>query len=92
MSEIKVTKNKTANWQEYIKNYYESHKEERLQAMKDYKQKNQAKITEYNKNYYHLNKNKYKVNKTCDVCNCEISSSNFSKHIKSKKHQLNLQE
>ncbi len=30
-------------------------------------------------------------NKRCDICNLEISKSNWSKHLKTKKHLDNIQ-
>lgn len=50
---------------------------------------------EYNKNYYETNKAKImlyqKAKIRCDFCNCQISKYNFSKHLKSLKHQKNEQ-
>ena len=48
---------------------------------------------EYNKNYYETNKAKImlyqKAKIRCEFCNCQISKYNFSKHLKSLKHQKN---
>lgn len=90
MSQTAVTEKKTANWKEYIKNYYEEHREERLQAMKDYKKQNKVKISEYNQLYYRANKDKYKTTKRCEVCDCVMSSLSFNRHVKSKRHQKNI--
>ncbi len=51
--------------------------------------------SEYNKQYYSTHKHayqcKYNAKKRCDVCNKEISGSNFADHLKTKAHQTQQQ-
>lgn len=51
-------------------------------------------IKKYNKDYYTKNKAKIleDVNKEkrCEICDCTTSKSNWSKHVKTKLHMMNM--
>ena len=51
-------------------------------------------MKEYNKKYYATNKTKLLEDAVkqilCNKCNCMVSKSNISKHMKTDKHKLNL--
>lgn len=65
------------------KNYYTSKKESILLQKKTYYETNKETIKCKNKEYA-----SEKV--PCTVCNCEIRKDSMGKHLKSKKHQNNL--
>jgi hypothetical protein len=44
----------------------------------------------YNENYYNKHSDYFKQKYKCEICNKEISISNKSNHINSKKHISNL--
>ena len=46
-------------------------------------------IKEYQKSYYELNKEKTKGDFPCDICKCNVSKSNKSRHMKSSNHLNN---
>ena len=56
--------------------------------------KTQQEVKKYNDTYYQTHKAQIleKVNKkvNCELCNCSTSKSNWSKHIKTDKHKLNM--
>ena len=58
-----------------------------------YKRENKQSIKQYNSDYYSINKHQILKEAMkpifCDACNKTISNSNMSKHIKTKRHDLN---
>jgi hypothetical protein len=79
---------------EHKKQYYEDNKEEKKEHTKQYYEDNKEQIKEHTKQYYEDNKEilkeKKSVLKKCELCNCEIRTDNFNKHLKSVKHKNNL--
>lgn len=73
----------------------DSYKEVEIINVKQFQSKTPETVKNYNKDYY--TKNKAKIlehankEKRCDVCDCTTSKSNWSKHIKTKLHQLKVQ-
>jgi hypothetical protein len=67
-----------------------------VKVKKIYKSKEKDNEKQYNRNYYLKNRENRliysKQKKQCHVCNCLISSSNFSEHTKSNKHLKNLEK
>jgi hypothetical protein len=81
---------KTANWQEYQKEYYKQTREKQLAYGKKWKEEHKDELKDYNKAYYEENKQALiEKKKFCHICKKEYSSLNFSKHVKTKKHQVN---
>ena len=74
--------------------YYYDNKEEILVKMKEYKTLNKDKISEYKKQYREINKEKIsqmkKIKVHCDVCDCDITKCNLSRHNRTLTHQNNL--
>ncbi len=56
--------------------------------------KSKESVKKYNKSYYDNNKakilEKVAKKKKCEICDMECSKSNFNKHIKTDKHNLNV--
>jgi len=87
-----IKPNKTSDFHAYQKQYYLEHRNRYLDYFKQYKEKNSDKLKEYSKKYYsELAKNKKpgKVTLNCKICEKDISKSNFSKHLNTKKHMDN---
>lgn len=65
-----------------------------IERPKIFKSKQPEAIKNYNKDYYTKNKAKILENankeKRCEVCNKTTTESNWSKHVKTQKHQLNV--
>lgn len=64
---------------EQKKEYYKQNEEQLKHKQKQYYQENFEKIKEYRKQ-----------TKLCEVCNCQITKSHFSRHLEAKKHINNL--
>ncbi len=75
---------------DYLKNYYQSHKEDLLNRNKQYYYDHREESLAYKKEY--IQKNKEKLDKIakqrydCSECNGSYTYSNKSKHLLSKKH------
>lgn len=56
--------------------------------------KTKESVKKYNNTYYQSHKAQIleKVNQPiqCELCNCSTAKSNWSKHIKTKKHEQNM--
>jgi hypothetical protein len=72
-----------------MKEYLENNKEIKIEYFKEYYEKNAEKIKDKVKNYRENNRKiiseKQKEKITCK-CGCEITKSNLSTHLKTKKH------
>ena len=55
-------------------------------------QKKTENMVEYKKNYYEMHKEEYKQPEICDICKAKYQLWNKSKHKKSKKHMMVMQE
>jgi len=81
---------------ERIKQYTEDNKDKIAEKKKQYYAANKEQKVENQKQYYAANREQIlekqgqKIN--CPVCNCEVSKNHFTRHEKSQKHRLNLQE
>lgn len=86
-----VKQNKTDNWKEYRKQYYEDNKDKLKEYFKEWNINNREKIRQYNKTYRDANRERLAARtKHCDCCNHTYLLTNFSKHKQSKKHILNM--
>lgn len=47
-------------------------------------------VTEYNKQYYLNNKEKFNKTIFCDACACDCKIVNYKRHLKSKLHNINF--
>lgn len=78
------------------KQYRQEHEEECNERSRQYNEKNRDWINERQKNYYQNNKEfintQAKQKLLCSICNCWVRKSDFARHERSQKHQLNLQE
>ena len=76
------------------KKYYESKKDIINQKHKEYHKNNKDIISKQRKEYYENHKEhiqeKAKVQVECEVCNCNITLCNLSRHKKTHKHINNL--
>ena len=70
------------NKQEYDREHYQLHKEEK----KQYYQDNKEKLVIYKKEYYQNNKDEINKPITCE-CGCKILTMNMYRHLKTKKHK-----
>jgi hypothetical protein len=74
--------------------YYEENKETIKTYQKNYRKDNNDKKKEIDRKYREENQDKIKVKRSelvhCDVCNVEVTRSNYSRHNKSILHQENL--
>jgi hypothetical protein len=69
--------------------YNENNKEKRNEYAKKWYENNKEKRREYENKWYENNKEKLKENIICD-CGCEVMKCNLTRHKKSKKHLLYL--
>jgi len=73
----------------------EEEKEKRIQYMKEYNERNNEKNILYRANYNLAHKEerqeKGKERAMCEVCNIELRKADMSKHVKTQKHQANLE-
>ena len=78
---------------EYKKQYYQNNKEKLNEKGKEYRENNKEKISDYHKEYYEQNKEKIAEKKnekiTCE-CGCIINKSSKVRHLKSKKHDIQI--
>ena len=65
------------------KQYYEENKEEKKELNKQYREANKEQIKE-------RKKEKGSILKKCEICNCEIRTDYFTKHLKTILHKNNL--
>ena len=72
------------------KKYYENNKEKIAEKKKKYNEDNKEIIAEIKKKYYENNKEKNKEKIKCNICGCESTRSNLTRHQKSKKCQSHL--
>jgi hypothetical protein len=80
---------------EYKKEYYENNKDKLSQKNKEYYEVNKSKLLEYKKEYYENNKEKiqeYKKEKIVCECGSIINRVELSKHKKSRKHIIRINE
>lgn len=74
------------------KQYYQDNKEKLNEINKKYQQDNKDKVKLKNIKYYQNNKDKINSKDWyCDVCDNTTKNANKSRHIKTPKHQSNLQ-
>jgi len=71
--------------------YYEDNKDKILEYYKEYRNENRDKILEYQKEYYEENKKKIAEQKFTCECGSIFCINKKSQHLKTKKHQLFLQ-
>lgn len=76
------------------KDYYENNKEKIAEYKKAYQEANKDELNKKAIEYYEKNKaailERLKQPVRCEVCQCEVTKSNFNRHNKSKKHKDNL--
>jgi predicted GIY-YIG superfamily endonuclease len=77
-------------YKESQQQYYQNNLDKIKEQRKQYRQNNLDKIKEKHKQYYQNNSDKIKEKIHCQICDCYISKNNFSRHEKTKSHQLNL--
>ena len=65
------------------KEYNEKNKEKRTEQHKEWCEKNKEKIKEKKKEYQ-------KIEWFCSHCKCSVKLNNKAQHLKTKKHQLNI--
>ena len=74
---------------EYLKQYYEMHKDEHRARAQAWAQDNSEKVKLSKAEYYQKNKQRFiNAKKHCDTCHKDVSSSNWSKHVSTKTHML----
>ena len=79
---MEITKRKHKEQRhEYAKKYYELNKDSELERTKQWRDLNPEKVRENNKK----SEAKRLIKLTCDVCGCETSQKNLSRHKQSKK-------
>ena len=61
----------------------------RLEYSREYNETNREQINVRQRQYNEINREQINAKITCEICNCQISRSNFSKHNKSQKHIRN---
>jgi hypothetical protein len=75
---------------EYYKEYYEDNKEHKKEYYKQYCEANKEQIKEQRKQYREAHKESIKEKKSilkkCELCDCEVRTGDFARHLKSIKH------
>ena len=74
------------------KEYYQDNRDRINEQKKKYYEENRDRIVEQRRRRYERNKNNMLEKITCSICDCEVSKTHFTRHEKTKKHKLNLQE
>jgi hypothetical protein len=70
---------------EYQKAYYEANKAKVLEEKREFYQKNRDKIIERSLKRYYANKDKILEKRPCELCGCEITKTQLSRHQQTKK-------
>ena len=86
IEELKATLNKQIPSR--TKQEYNNDNREQINELnKEYYKNNREQINELNKEYYKNNKNILNAEIHCDICNCNYTRRNKSRHEKTQKHQ-----
>lgn len=72
------------------KKYRDNNKEKEKQRLKEYRDNNKEKIMEYREKNKARDRLRSGEKIKCEKCNCEMRRDSKSKHLKSKKHLINL--